>query len=70
MVSAAQETLETTDVVGVEDAGTTPTENGAYRIVLVTLVHRMWETAGDVAGERVLSERTIRSYIAVPLEIF
>ena len=68
--NAADETHETTDVVGLQDAGTTPTESGAYRIVLVTFVHRMRETAGSVSGGRVLSERTSQSYVAVPLEIF
>ena len=64
------EVLETTDVVGVQDAGTTPTQGGAYRIVLVTFVHRTWDAAGDPPERKVLSEQTSQSYVAVPLEIF
>jgi hypothetical protein len=62
--------VETTDVVGLQDAGTTPTQSGAYRIVLVTFVHRMWDAAEGADEEKVLSERTSQSYLAVPLEIF
>jgi len=69
-VNAADDVLETTDVVALQDAGTTPTQSGAYRIVLVTFVHRMWDAAGDAPDARVLSERTSQSYVAVPLEIF
>jgi hypothetical protein len=62
--------VETTDVVGMQDAGTTPTQGGAYRIVLVTFVHRMWDAAESASGGKMLSERTSQSYLAVPLEIF
>ena len=62
--------VETTDVVDLQDAGTTPTQSGAYRIVLVTLVHRMWDAAKGAPDGKVLSERTSQSYLAVPLEIF
>jgi hypothetical protein len=62
--------VETTDVVGLQDAGTTPTQSGAYRIVLVTFVHRMWDAAEGAPEGKVLSESTSQSYLAVPLEIF
>ncbi len=70
LAEPADEVMETTDVVGMQDAGTTPTESGAYRIVLVTFVHRMWGAGENLPEGRVLSERTSQSYVAVPLEIF
>jgi hypothetical protein len=62
--------VEVTDVVGAEDAGTAPSEEGLYRIVRVMLVHRTVERDVEADGLRVISEQTSEQYVAVPLEIF
>jgi hypothetical protein len=62
--------VEVTDVVGAEDAGTAPSEEGLYRIVRVMLVHRTVERGVEADAERVISEQTSEQYVAVPLEIF
>ncbi len=61
---------ETTEVLDVEDAGTTPMHDEAYRLARVTLVHRTWDVAVGNSSERMLSERTSQSDLAVPIEIF
>jgi hypothetical protein len=61
---------ETTDVFEVQDAGTTPMQDGAYRIVRITFIHRTWDIAGGNPLGRVLSKRTSQGYMAVPLEVF
>jgi hypothetical protein len=70
LAEAPADLEETTEVLEIEDAGTTPMHGEAYRIVKVTLVHRTWDSALGVPPGRVLSERRSRSYLAVPLEIF
>ena len=62
--------VEVTDVVGAEDAGTAPSDEGLYRIVRVMLVHRTVERDVEADGLRVISEQTSEQYVAVPLEIF
>ncbi len=62
--------VETTDVIGAEDAGTVPSDEGFYRIVRVTLVHRTVGRTMEADVPRVLSEETSEQYVAVPLEIF
>ena len=62
--------VETTDVIGAEDAGTVPSDEGLYRIVRVTLVHRTVGQTMEAELPRVISEETSEQYVAVPLEIF
>jgi hypothetical protein len=69
-LNAADGVVEVTDVVGAEDAGTAPSDEGLYRIVRVMLVHRTVERDVEADGLRVISEQTSEQYVAVPLEIF
>lgn len=62
--------VEMTDVVGAEDVGTVPSDEGLYQIVRVMLVHRTVERGVEADVLRVISEQTSEQYVAVPLEIF
>lgn len=67
---ASEHVEETTEVIDLEDAGTTPLHDGAYRIVRVTFLHRIRDAAGGNPAGRILLERTSQGYMALPLEIF